>query len=269
MLNRIQLRPTSIEKEVFPAMAADGQLFAQPLEGFWMDIGQPRDYLIGMRLFLNDSAAYEGSRSLTEGQSKNKPTVVGSVLVHPSATFGTGCVIGPDVILGANVRLGNDVRIKISTLMDGTVVGDGGRISGCIVGWRSQLGKDVCLGRAVLAEGVAVDAGAVILETKLSMQDLKSSSSSSAAAATTTPSFASRFTSHKDYLEACDQILGAVFPPANNAVAALVHDYLQAKDVNKPGRDDYPESMIRSIRSMNSSKGNARKKRRRHGGKKK
>jgi len=39
MLKRIELRPTSIEREIFPKMAKDGKLFAMDLEGFWMDIG--------------------------------------------------------------------------------------------------------------------------------------------------------------------------------------------------------------------------------------
>jgi mannose-1-phosphate guanylyltransferase len=33
MLSRIQLQPTSIEKEIFPAMAAQGQLYAMELKG--------------------------------------------------------------------------------------------------------------------------------------------------------------------------------------------------------------------------------------------
>lgn len=33
VVNRIQLRPTSIEKEVFPVMATDHQLFAFELQG--------------------------------------------------------------------------------------------------------------------------------------------------------------------------------------------------------------------------------------------
>jgi len=33
MLNRIQLRPTSIEKEVFPVMADEGHLYAMDLKG--------------------------------------------------------------------------------------------------------------------------------------------------------------------------------------------------------------------------------------------
>lgn len=47
VLRRIQLRPTSIEKEVFPGMAQDKELFAFELQGFWMDIGQPKDFLTG------------------------------------------------------------------------------------------------------------------------------------------------------------------------------------------------------------------------------
>ena len=52
VLDRIELRPMSIEKEVFPGMAEAGELFAMALPGYWMDIGQPRDYLTGMCLHL-------------------------------------------------------------------------------------------------------------------------------------------------------------------------------------------------------------------------
>lgn len=52
MLSRIQLRPTSIETEVFPSMAADSQLYCFCLQQFWMDIGQPKDYLKGLSLYL-------------------------------------------------------------------------------------------------------------------------------------------------------------------------------------------------------------------------
>lgn len=47
ILKRIKLQPTSIEKEVFPEMAREQQLYALELQGFWMDVGQPRDFLTG------------------------------------------------------------------------------------------------------------------------------------------------------------------------------------------------------------------------------
>lgn len=52
VLNRIELKPTSIEKEVFPSMAQDGELYAMELPGFWMDVGQPKDFLTGIYTLL-------------------------------------------------------------------------------------------------------------------------------------------------------------------------------------------------------------------------
>ena len=48
VLDRIEMRPTSIEKETFPLICRDGKLFAFTLPGYWMDVGQPKDYLTGM-----------------------------------------------------------------------------------------------------------------------------------------------------------------------------------------------------------------------------
>lgn len=63
ILERIEIKPTSIEKEVFPVMAKENQLYAFELSGFWMDIGQPKDFLTGMesrgfRLFLVPFRSY-------------------------------------------------------------------------------------------------------------------------------------------------------------------------------------------------------------------
>lgn len=52
VLNRIDVKPTSIEKEVFPVMARENELYAMELNGFWMDIGQPKDFLTGMYLVI-------------------------------------------------------------------------------------------------------------------------------------------------------------------------------------------------------------------------
>ena len=39
ILSRIPDRPTSIEQEIFPPMAAEKQLHSIPLKGFWADVG--------------------------------------------------------------------------------------------------------------------------------------------------------------------------------------------------------------------------------------
>ena len=70
-----QLKPTSIEKEVFPYMADDHQLFCLELDGFWMDVGQPKDFLTGMCLYL------DSLKSKKNNQLAKDPCIVGNVIV--------------------------------------------------------------------------------------------------------------------------------------------------------------------------------------------
>lgn len=125
VLNRIEVKPTSIEKEVFPIMAKEEQLYAFELSGFWMDIGQPKDFLtgkpnvqftqfnfyidfknlyyvafVGMCLYLN-SLRQKKSTALYQCPAE-KSIIVGNVLVHPTAKLGVGCRIGPNVSIGPN-----------------------------------------------------------------------------------------------------------------------------------------------------------------------
>lgn len=53
VLERIELRPTSIEKETFPLIVRDKGLYAFTLDGYWMDVGQPKDYLRGEQSAYN------------------------------------------------------------------------------------------------------------------------------------------------------------------------------------------------------------------------
>lgn len=106
ILGRIELRPTSIEKEIFPKMASDGQLFCMDLKGnfllspppllsllssvaqrssllfsheklagYWMDVGQPKDYLIGIGLHLAHVSKVQ-PQLLAQGEG-----IVGHVLI--------------------------------------------------------------------------------------------------------------------------------------------------------------------------------------------
>ena len=66
-LDRVKPIPTSIEREVFPQMAKENQLYIFALEGFWADIGQPKDYLHGTYLYLNDLAMRIADRKAMNG----------------------------------------------------------------------------------------------------------------------------------------------------------------------------------------------------------
>eukprot|EP00798_Chlamydomonas_sp_ICE-L_P031695 gene31695-6898_t len=167
ILSRIELKPTSIEREVFPHVAADNQLYAYTLSGYWMDVGQPRDYLKGLELHLDSLRIHKQTTLAPKG-----PGIQGNVLVDSTATIGEGCMIGPDVSIGAGVVIGNGVRLSKCVIMRGVKVNDHSKIDMSIVGWTSKIGAWARLENyCVLGEDVAVKDelylnGAVVLPHK-------------------------------------------------------------------------------------------------------
>ncbi|CAF0879675.1 unnamed protein product [Rotaria sp. Silwood1] len=135
ILDRIELRPTSIEKEIFPAMATDKQLYAYELKGFWMDVGQPKDYLIGMSLYLNYV------RNSNPERLSRENGMVGNVLFDPTAKIGERCRIGPNVVIGPRVIIENGVCLKNCTVLADSLIKSHSWISNCIIGWRCTIGK--------------------------------------------------------------------------------------------------------------------------------
>lgn len=138
VLKRIELRPTSIEQETFPAICKDGQLHSFDLEGFWMDVGQPKDFLSGTCLYLS---------SLTKHKSKmlastHLPYIHGgNVLIDPSAKIGKNCRIGPNVTIGPNCVIGDGVRLQRSVMLENSKIKDHAWVKSSIIGWNSTVGR--------------------------------------------------------------------------------------------------------------------------------
>eukprot|EP01018_Ginkgo_biloba_P020346 Gb_41514 [translate_table: standard] len=135
VLDRIELKPTSIEKEVFPEIANEKQLYAMVLPGFWMDIGQPKDYISGLRLYL-DSLRRKFSEKLSQGVN-----IIGNVIVDETAQIGEGCLIGPDVAIGPGCVIESGVRLSRCTVMRGVRIKKHACVCGSIIGWHSTVGQ--------------------------------------------------------------------------------------------------------------------------------
>lgn len=149
VIDLIELKPTSIEKETFPILVEQKSLYSFDLEGFWMDVGQPKDFLAGTALYLN-SLAKKCPEKLTPGYE-------GNVLIDPSAKIGTDAKIGPNVTLGPNVVIGNGVRIQNSVVLANSTVKDHAWVKNTIIGWNSEVGKWARLeGVTVLGDDVKV-----------------------------------------------------------------------------------------------------------------
>ena len=140
ILKRIPLEKTSIETQVFPAMAKEGELYCMELEGFWMDIGQPQDYILGLDKFLPHCKERIGKLATSEDAAKCKFIVRGSVVIHPSAVIEEGAELGPNVTVGANCRIGACARLLNCAILDNSVIGKGAYIHKSIIGWNNTVG---------------------------------------------------------------------------------------------------------------------------------
>ena len=176
VLTMIQLKPTSIEKEIFPVLAAQKQLFCFPLEGYWVDLGKPRDFLTGTALYLKHLAE---SHTLALPSSLHHVTcsLIGRNLIHPTAVLGEHCVIGPNVVIGAGCVIEDGVRLVNSVLMDNVHIGSFTMISGSILGWESRIGRWVhILGLSVVGRGVTLASECIMNQVIiLPHQSIKSS----------------------------------------------------------------------------------------------
>jgi mannose-1-phosphate guanylyltransferase len=165
VLDRIELRPTSIEQETFPAIVKDGQLHSFDLEGFWMDVGQPKDFLSGTCLYLS-SLTKHGSNLLTPA---SEPYIYGgNVMIDPTAKIGKNCKIGPNVVIGPNVEVGEGVRLQRSVLLKNCKIKEHAWVKSTIVGWNSTVGRwarlenvtvlgdDVTVGDEIYCNGASV-----------------------------------------------------------------------------------------------------------------
>ncbi|CDR44464.1 CYFA0S14e02960g1_1 [Cyberlindnera fabianii] len=152
VIDLIELKPTSIEKETFPILVEQKSLYSFDLEGFWMDVGQPKDFLAGTTLYLN-SQKKKGSDAL----AKEGEHIKGNVLIDPSATIGEGALVGPNVVVGPNVHIGAGVRIQDSVVMANSAIKDHAWVKKTIVGWNSTVGRWARLeGVTVLGDDVTI-----------------------------------------------------------------------------------------------------------------
>lgn len=137
IIDRIENRPTSIEREIFPKMASEKKIYQMVLPGYWMDIGQPHDYLSGQTLYLKSLAESDEMK----GQLATGPNIKGNVMIDSTAEVDPSSIIGPNVVIGAGCKVGPGNCIKGTTLLAGSKVDSYSLIDGSIVGWKSSVGK--------------------------------------------------------------------------------------------------------------------------------
>lgn len=170
VLDKIPLQRTSIEKEIFPMMVGEENLYALEMKGYWMDVGRPEDFLIGIELYLNalkrrdelkvpevSSIALLNGSSGVGGDGLDGPKIVGNVLIDKSAKIGKQCRIGPNVTIGSNVKIHDGVCLKNCAILSDSIIQSHTWVDRCIIGWKCAIGRWVRMeNNCVLAEDVTV-----------------------------------------------------------------------------------------------------------------
>ena len=139
-------RKASIEREIFPVIAAEGKLFAVHSPAYWIDTGTPALYLQATGDLLGDSSF------VGEG-----------AVVDPSAVVQRS-------VIGAGATVGAHAQVIRSVLLPGAVIGDKALVEDSIVGARAQVGSRSKLSaHTVLGDGVVVAADVVHIGERLAI----------------------------------------------------------------------------------------------------
>lgn len=129
VLDRIPLKFSMLETDVFPQMAKEGKLHSLPLQNkFWFDTGKPEDYLVAQGAYLD---YYKIKSEKCHGGN----------LIDKTAVIEDNCNIGPNVVIGANCVIKSGTRLKNCTILAGTIIGIGCHITNAVISWRCKIGS--------------------------------------------------------------------------------------------------------------------------------
>jgi NDP-sugar pyrophosphorylase family protein len=159
-----------IETDVFPKLAEEQKLYGYESHGFWMDIGEPVDYLAA------NATVLAKQRSIVKPESVQ---IDPSAIIRGPCNFGENIKIGADSRIGPNVSLADDVqigkgcRVENSIIYAGAVIEDYSSVKNAILGENSVLERWVKVESgsligdfAQILDGVTITAGVSICPSK-------------------------------------------------------------------------------------------------------
>jgi len=142
-------RPVSIEREVFPRLAAEGTVYGIALPGYWLDIGTPESYLQAHRDVLERSFPTEVGEALgadftlvdPKAKVHQRARLVPPVYVGPGAVVEEGARVGSLAVLGAGSCLSADSIVENAVVGARATIGPGSVVIGSVVGEDAELGS--------------------------------------------------------------------------------------------------------------------------------
>jgi NDP-sugar pyrophosphorylase family protein len=119
-------KKVSIERDVFPKLTLEKELFYFPIPGIWKDIGKPEELLEGNIQLMED--IIQGLNGSKKNLIDDNLDIEGKALIYPPVTIGknvtirSNCEIGPNVIIGDDVYIGENTKIKETLIYNETYI---------------------------------------------------------------------------------------------------------------------------------------------------
>ncbi len=159
-------RPVSIERETFPALVADGTLYALGSDAYWLDTGTPDAYLrahqdlvLGRRPGPPAPGA-ELDLALGPGVWR-----IGAVEVQSSTVarslLGLGSSVAANAVVEESV-VGAGAVVEEGATVTGSVLLPGARVASRATVERSVVGPDAIVGQRCVIHGVSVIGGGAV-----------------------------------------------------------------------------------------------------------
>lgn len=135
----------SIERDVFPKLAANGALNGQQFDGYFIDAGTPSAWSEAVHRCIKERRFRRG---VIHGSSW-----YGSQESQPSK-FVSNSMIDASVVT-------SNSTIRQSTILTGSVIGENSRIDSCLIGRDTRIGSNVQLTDLVVDHGSVIPDGTV------------------------------------------------------------------------------------------------------------
>ena len=141
----------SIERDVFPKLAAEGLLSGVPFEGYFIDAGTPDAWNEAVKASIVHGRYTSGQVTGTPpswfaNDATQSLVAVGSKLEH--------CMVADGCSIGAS-------NVSMSTLLKGAKIGDAATLSSCLIGQKATVGHGCQLYGVIVDHDVNVPDGTV------------------------------------------------------------------------------------------------------------
>lgn len=154
VLGRIETgRRVSIERETFPAIVADGGLWAVQSDCYWVDAGTPQTYL-DIQFDLIDGVRGTALESIADSATVAEDARIDHSVVMAGAVIGSGATIRDSII-------STGARVAANAVVDGSIVGPGATV---------EAGAKLT-GLTMLGDGAVAPAGAILDGIKIPEAD--------------------------------------------------------------------------------------------------